>query len=260
MSTQSRKQRQLAEREQVFLDRAWAMVKNDGVLNLQMSRLAAECEYAVGTLYLHFSSKEDLLVALASSRVGERIELFRRAAAWQAPTRHRMFAIVLADMLFAQQSPEFFHLAQYVSTQTVWAAATVARRADALAKSEPLSTVVRGVIDEAIYNGDVDSQGLSGRELSSGLWAMCVGMHALAGAGGLLETQCEPGAYRLLQFQINILLNGLEWQPLMPMTDATAQRQLTRQIMSELFPEFIVTAESGALTPLARNFGDGPNE
>merc|ERR1711916_85666 len=87
---QERKKRQLAEREQHFLDQAWEMIQRDGVLKLQMSKLAAECEYAVGTLYLHFSSKEDLLLELAIRSVQDRLALYQQAVSWQAPSRHRM--------------------------------------------------------------------------------------------------------------------------------------------------------------------------
>lgn len=260
MSIQDRKKRQLAEREVIFLDQAWAMIQRDGVLNLQMSRLAAETDYAVGTLYLHFSSKEDLLVALASCRMGERIELFERAARWQAPSRSRMFAILLADVLFAQRSPEFFRLTQYVSTHAVWAAASAERRAEAMAASQPLGIAVQSVVEEAMRAGDVNSHGLSGTDLCSGLWAMCVGMHALVNAAGVLESQCVSRPYQLLQLQAHALLNGLGWQPLMPISDGALQEQLTAHIMRELFPEFSVTAELAVLNPLARCTGEGPHE
>ncbi len=257
MGIQERKQRQLEAREQCFLDRAWAMIQRDGLLNLQMARLAAECDYAVGTLYQHFSSKEDLLVALAARRTGERIELFQRAANWQAPSRHRMFAIMIADVLFAQRAPDFFRLAQYVSTHAVWAAASSERRNAAVEGSRPLGDAVHRVIDDAIAAGDVDSNGLSGHELCGGLWAMSVGMHTLASADGVLESQCVPRPYQLLLHQAHALLNGLDWQPLMPLGDAVAQQQLLEQITSELFPEFSVAAGPAALSLLSSGSGEG---
>jgi len=257
---QERKQRQLAEREQVFLDRAWIMIQRDGLLNLQMARLAAECDYAVGTLYQHFSSKEDLLVALAARRTGERIELFNRAAAWQAPSRSRMFAVMIADVLFAQRAPDFFRLAQYVSTHAVWAAASPERRSAAIEGSRPLGDAVHRIIDDAIAAGDIDNQGLTVRELCGGLWAMSVGMHTLVSADGVLESQCVPRPYQLLLHQAHALLNGLGWQPLMPLRDGAAQQQLLEQIMRELFPEFSTVATPAALSLLSSSSGEGRDE
>ncbi len=257
---QERKQRQLAEREESFLDRAWVMIQRDGLLNLQMARLAAECDYAVGTLYQHFSSKEDLLVALAARQIGQRLELFNRAAAWQAPSRHRMFAILIADILFAHQTIDYFRLARYVSTHAVWAAASPARRADALERSRPLGEAVQRVIDDACAANEVDSLGLSGPELCSGLWAMCEGMHTLVSAHGLLESQCVPRPYQLLQRHAHALLNGLGWQPLMPLADIAAQQRLLSQILREVFPEFSVAALAAALDPLSSDAGEGRHE
>ena len=66
MATVDRKQRELARREDQFQDQAQELIQRDGLLSLQMSKLAEECEYATGTLYKHFASKEDLLVALST--------------------------------------------------------------------------------------------------------------------------------------------------------------------------------------------------
>ncbi len=246
MGTQERKRRQLAEREQYFLDCAWARIQRDGMLNLQMARLASESQYAVGTLYLHFSSKEDLLLALATRNVSERLALYRRAADWQASSRNRLLAIVLADVLFAQRTPEYFRLSQYVSTYTVWMAASEERRQAALQASVPLGETVQQVVEAAIAEGDVDSCGLSGRELCSGLWAMAEGMHSLVSATGLLATPSVPRPYQLLFQHAHALLNGLGWQPLMALDDTEAQQQLLKNMMTEVFPDFPMAACSAA--------------
>ena len=237
MGIQDRKKRQLAEREQFFLDRAWAMIERDGVLKLQMARLASECEYAVGTLYLHFSSKEDLLVALATRTVSKRMSYYERAFTWQAPTRERMLAVIVADVLFAQSSPEYFRLAQYVSTHTIWMAASEQRRAEALAASTPLGEGIVAIVNEAVAAGEVPDLGLSGYELIGGLWAMTEGMHALVSATGLLEAHPLPHPYRLLLRQAHALLNGWGWQSEVPLDAVEQQQQLLVKILTEVFPE-----------------------
>lgn len=235
---QDRKKRQLAEREQIFLDRAWSMIQSDGLLNLQMAKLANECEYSVGTLYQHFSAKEDLLVALATRSVGDRLELYRRAAEWQGPTRHRMLAILLADILFAQKEPEYFRLAQYVSTHTVWMSASEERREAALEASFPLAEAVASVVSEGVSCGDVHHHGMTERELCSGLWSMSEGMHMLVSAAGLLEAHSVPRPYQLLVTNTHALLNGLGWQPIQPLDDAEQHNAMLEQIMIEVFPDF----------------------
>ena len=52
MGTKDRRQRELAAREQRFLDCAQALIQRDGLLNLQMSRIAEDCRrrYSVDVL------------------------------------------------------------------------------------------------------------------------------------------------------------------------------------------------------------------
>ena len=76
----ARRQRDIARREQAMLDAAQALIQRDGLLSLQMARVAEESGYAIGTLYKHFASKEDLLVTLATRNSLDRLELFARAA------------------------------------------------------------------------------------------------------------------------------------------------------------------------------------
>jgi AcrR family transcriptional regulator len=238
MSTKERRQRQFAEREQLFLDTAWELIRRDGLLNLQMGRLAAECDYAVGTLYQHFASKEDLLLALAGSSMSGRIELFQRVADWAAPSRERMLGFAVADVLFAEHEPEFFRLSQYVSTQVVWAATSAARRETVLGACRPLGELVDRVVNAAIAAGDVDSGAFDSQELGCGLWAMCEGMHQLVHADGVLDMQRVTRPYHLLLRQANALLNGLGWRPLLTPDDGAAQRALLARMMQELFPDF----------------------
>lgn len=243
MGIQDRKKRQFAQREQIFLDCAWDMLEREGALNLQMAKLAAESEYSVGTLYMHFASKEDLLLALATRTVAQRGLLYEQAVAWQAPSRHRMLAIVVADLLFALSAPVSIRLAQYVATHTVWAAASSERQSLAMTASEPLVAAVQQVADAAIATGDVHSADLNSRELCTGIWAMTQGMHTLTSADDLFEQHTLPRPYRLLLRHIHALLNGLGWQSIVAIDDSEAQQEILNTILLEVFPEQSVASE-----------------
>ena len=87
MGTKERRERQFQEREQRLLTAARQLIVRDGLLNLQMAKLAEISEHAMGTLYQHFASKEDLLVALMTESVAEQAVLFQKASAWKASTQ-----------------------------------------------------------------------------------------------------------------------------------------------------------------------------
>ncbi len=70
----TRKQREIRQREAYLLDVARKMLMEHGFSGLSMDRLAEATEYSKGTVYQHFSTKEDLVAALA---VREGVEAWR---------------------------------------------------------------------------------------------------------------------------------------------------------------------------------------
>src|SRR6056297_1097674 len=150
MGTRERRKRELEAREQLFLDTARSLIRKEGLLTLQMARLARACDYATGTLYQHFSSKEDLLVALATQRLREHCELFWRVATWSAGSRVRMFALIVADEYFSRRHATYSRLMQYVFAEVVWETATPERRAGLTVALEPAVNAINGVVEQAI--------------------------------------------------------------------------------------------------------------
>ena len=61
MNPLNRKQRERIEREQLILDAARNIINQEGWEHLTMERVAAAVEYSKGTVYNHFSSKEDVV-------------------------------------------------------------------------------------------------------------------------------------------------------------------------------------------------------
>lgn len=237
MGTKERRLRQIAGREQEFLTAARELIREDGLLSLQMSRLAERCEYAVGTIYRHFASKEDLLVALTTQNVREHAELFQRVAHWNARPRERMFAIGVADMIFVQRNPGHFRLAQYALCEVVWQAASPVRREALLAANKPVATSVAGIVEEAAACGDLDLRGQSPQELTTGLWSLSFGFHNLAHAEGLLEDFSVRDPYRLMCRHIQHLLNGFGWAPLADPSDSRTLDELIGRIKQEVFTD-----------------------
>ena len=231
----ARRQREVAAREGVFLDTAQAQIQRDGLLSLQMARVAEECGYAIGTLYKHFASKEDLLVALATRNSFSRVELFERAAKWNGPTRERMLAVVLADLLILREQPEHFRLAQFVWTDVVWGAASDESRRRALAACEPLAGLIDGIVAEGRARGELPDNALSIEALTMGPWAMTVGMHSLVQQQGLIDTALTGDPYRLLIRQLQYLFNGYGWQPLVDAGDDAVLDALIARVSRDVF-------------------------
>lgn len=237
MSTQERRQRHFAEREQLFLEAARGLIRDQGLLNLQMSKLAEQCEYAVGTLYQHFASKEDLLLALTTAQAQEHAQLFQRVAEWKAGSRERMFAIGVADTIFVHRNPEHFRIAQYALCEVVWRAASADRREDFLAVTQPIGDIVVAIVEAAEAAGDLNLRGLSPQQISTALWSLSHGTHNLVHVEGLLEGFSVHAPYRLMCRHMQVLLNGFGWQPLADPGDEMALNALIERIRREVFAD-----------------------
>lgn len=239
MGTRNRRQREVAEREQLFLAAARDLIRKDGLLNLQMSRIAKKCDYAIGTLYQHFGSKEDLLVALASEEAQERVDLFLRVHQWAAGTRDRMLGFAVADMVYARRSPEHFRLLQFAFTEVVWGAAPLARRQACMEAHAPLRKALLSLTEEAIRCGDLPARGLRPAEICLAPWSLSLGMHAIVHTDGLLEQHQMTEPYQLMLRHINDLLNGLGWLPQTDSTDSAALTALSERLCKEVLHEYV---------------------
>jgi AcrR family transcriptional regulator len=243
MSTQERKQREFAKREQRFLAAAREQICQDGLLSLQMAKVARSCDYATGTLYQHFSSKEDLLVAICAEMAATRVNFFQRVADWQAPSRERMFAIAVADMLFAHRYPEHFRLAQFVFTEVIWQAASPQRRRHTLEVCKPMGLIVERIVNDAIATGDLDTHGRPPMEMSIGQWTMTLGMHNLVHAEGVLDLYDLKDPYRIMLSQVQMLLNGMNWQPPINPFDEQLLSDKINHVCSTLFGDMCTEKE-----------------
>ena len=66
MSTTERKARERLQRERALLDAAIALLDRDDWQGVTVEEIADRAEYAKGTIYRHFASKDDLYVRLAA--------------------------------------------------------------------------------------------------------------------------------------------------------------------------------------------------
>ncbi|MGQ0622883.1 MAG: TetR/AcrR family transcriptional regulator [Panacagrimonas sp.] len=233
MGSQERRDREWAKREDVFLDAALELIRQDGLLNLQMARIAEKAEYAVRTLYLYFASKEDLLLALVTREFKNYLGLMQRAADWRASSRDRMFAIGVANSEIVRRLPVHFRIAQYAVSEVAWQAASPARRQAYADAAAPMATIPMSIIEDAHRAGDLEQQSRSALEMSLGLSALCTGYHTFAQAEGLPI----PDPYRLMYLDIQALLDGYRWKPLSDPTDSAATDALVARIQREVFDD-----------------------
>jgi len=114
MSVQERKRRERSARRQTIIDAAASVFAKHGLESATIEMVAREAEVAVGTIYLYFSSRDDLFLQLTADRIEG---LTTRYAAIQASgleplAELRTFARAYIDYL--NNSRELFLIHQSV--------------------------------------------------------------------------------------------------------------------------------------------------
>ena len=180
-STLTRKQREIQGREGRILEVARSMIVEDGYHGLSMDRIAEELEYSKGTIYQHFSCKEDILMALVNQSMERRLDLFRRAAAFRGRSRERITAVgAAARAVFSALSRPRPHRARdshYFNQGKDFRAAAAL---SGIVRSR-CSEIVQGVIRDAVAAGDLQlSDDFGVEQLSFGLWSLTFGGYSIA--------------------------------------------------------------------------------
>lgn len=237
MGTSSRKQREIAEREQLILGIAAEMLVERGYLGITMDRIAAATEYSKGTIYQHFRNKEEIVAALATESAARRVALFEKAATFQGRPRERLAGIGVAAELFTGLYPLHFRCESIVGAHSIRQKASP-ERLQKLEDSEfSCMNVVLGVIRDGVSQGDLsydDPQ--TPQKILLGLWSMSVGFSHmtaddpvhLASKLGLDDLQAT------LFHDYDRFLDGYGWRPLSADWDYPATLE---RIRSEVFAE-----------------------
>jgi AcrR family transcriptional regulator len=236
MSTATRKQQEIRKRELMLLGIARVMLVEDGFANLGLDRLAEATDYSKGTIYQHFSSKEDLVAALAVQSCETRLDLFTRAARYPGTSRERMLALVAADEIFAQRYPHYFQSEMIIRMANLDARASSERRERLEQLEQQILKIAFGLVREGIERKDLTlARPWTPEKVTFALFCQDIGAHmavlnysSVVGKMGITSTSPH------LLDNLNLLLDGLQWKPLSNDFDYSATVvRVTDQILTE---------------------------
>ncbi|WP_337880465.1 TetR/AcrR family transcriptional regulator [Rheinheimera sp.] len=211
----SRKQQAIADREQELLGIAFELVKQEGFANLTMERLTKLSPYSKGTLYNHFCSREDVIVALCNAAMREELVLYRKARDFQGNSREKALAMHFAYLLASERNPVLFNCVLTAKSPFVQEKASQARTLMQQDLEKEITLLIDSLLAQAVAQQELDSPTESSLELMAfANWAMAFGGIAL-----LLNARATHSISRLdgmnpFLFNLNTLLDGMQWRPL----------------------------------------------
>jgi AcrR family transcriptional regulator len=211
----SKKQQAIADREQELLQIALQLVEAEGYGNLTMDKLTAASPYSKGTIYNHFSSKEDVITALCNAALRHEISLFKKAALFDGTSREKALALHQAYLLSAKMQPILFNCVLTAKSPWVQEKSSAVRLAVQQELEKEVSQLVDELLQQAIAANELQPKpGASVELMAFANWAISFGGIAL------LSSASETHSIERLQgadpflFNLNCMLDGMNWLPL----------------------------------------------
>lgn len=236
MEILSPKKLEIQEREQKILAAARPIVVREGYHALSMERIAEAVEYSRGTIYNHFSCKEEIIIALAQKGAAKRVDMFRIAASYQDTSRFRMLSICYAAERFVINYPDYFLFEQIFNLDSVREKAPPQRQQVIHTCEIQCMEVVTGVVRDAVAHGDlILPADITPERLVFGLWALTSGAYGLTFTSQSLPQIGITDPYSIVRSHVSRLLDGYGWNPLSSTHDLNEAFTKIENSLSESF-------------------------
>jgi len=220
VSMQRREKREIRERE--IIGTTMMLLAKRGFLDVRMADIARETGNSMGTIYSHFESKEDLLVACAYALTLEHQTLIKDIRQQTVPAIEKIIAVAHCSWLISMQHPDLVEIDNLSMMPSIWRRATPHRVEQLNRLCEELAGTFLGIVLEAIDSGLDGHGGLGETEtgqlahyLTHGMWGLCVGLSSTAQSGyasTLCPKESAEGSYAHFTTNFANFLRGYGWQ------------------------------------------------
>ncbi|EGU33869.1 transcriptional regulator [Vibrio sp. N418] len=233
----SKKQQAIADREIELILLAKSMVQEQGFSNLTMDKLTAMSPYSKGTIYNHFCSKEDVIIALCIHSLRTEALMFVRSSEFGGNTREQVIALHVSYRIYARMEPVLSTCAIMAKSPWVLEKASPARVQQLNELEEQVINFADGLISSAVEAGDLKfSSGIGSDSIVFANWAIAFGSNALAQNASNSHCISRLQDPFSVLHNANMLLDGLNWQPLSTEWD---YRKTWQRVEKELFKDEI---------------------
>jgi AcrR family transcriptional regulator len=211
----SKSEKKKADREEELVDLAVVILNEHGFAGMSLEKLTAKSCYSKGTIYNHFSSKEDCLSALCIRAVSSILVFFKRALEFNGCSREKAVAVHYAYQLYARMQPTLFMAVLSSKSPGVRDKTSVERMQLMDALEFEINNFSDAMFRNAVADGSLTiPPHLSIEVLTFSNWAMSFGTNALATSASEAKAVNRLDQNTLLLQNISILLDGMNWLPL----------------------------------------------
>jgi AcrR family transcriptional regulator len=206
----------LKEREQTIITAGISLIQHSGIENLTMDKVVAQVPYSKGTIYKHFISKEDLLLAISNYAIEVLSDLFYRAYQFKGCSRERMLLLNFSYLIYAILYPELFQAVICAKSQSVIGKSSEQRLKENDQLQVTLLTAIHGIVEDGLSDQSIVlPDHLNIQQICFANWSMAYGtIILLSGEVDSCSGRTDLIVERELFNNSNLLFDGMGWQPL----------------------------------------------
>ncbi|MEM1328353.1 MAG: TetR/AcrR family transcriptional regulator [Bacteroidota bacterium] len=196
MSSKQRREREKEELRELILKEATQMFLREGYEKTSMRKIAKRVEYSVGTLYLYYKNKDELLYAVQGVAFNHFLNYMKPLMDIQHPVE-RVKKMGEIYLFFSLQNPDYYDLMFVID-----APMKAVEEGESWKKGEQLFHTLKYAVQDCIDQGytkikDVDA-------LSMMLWSTMHGMVTLSHKERLRVMQVENE--QIVMNQVNAMM------------------------------------------------------
>jgi len=214
--------RELREQREIsIVEKTIQLLSAQGFIGMRMSDVAKASGYSMGTIYSHFESKEDLLLACAYTLCMDEKSLFLEIASLSIPDVEKIITVAQCSWLISMQHPDLIEIDSLSLMPSVWRRATEYRAERLNRLHVELAQTFLGIVVKAIENDmngyfklDEAEREKLAHHLTHGMWGLCVGLSSTA-QSGYASTLCpKSDDESYVHFTTNYInfLRGYGWK------------------------------------------------
>jgi AcrR family transcriptional regulator len=200
MSIKDRREREKEELRELILKEATQMFLREGYEKTSMRKIAKRVEYSVGTLYLYYKNKDELLYAVQGVAFNHFLNYMKPLLDIEHPVE-RLKKMGEIYLFFSLQNPDYYDLMFVIESPM-----NAVEEGESWRKGEQLFNTLRGTIKDCVDQGytsvkDVDA-------LSMMVWAAMHGMVTLSSKCRLRVMQLNDEEEMMKRVN-NLMVNAL---------------------------------------------------
>lgn len=168
------------DRELEIIVRARELIEENGFFSMKMSDLAEHSGLSMGTLYSHFSCKEDLLIVLAIQAAELRYQCLQNEV-WGRTPIERFIVSALVCMRFSFENQALCEAALLAKSPSIWKRATAPMHERLRAAERKLGEIFPGAMLQDLAGKSENSLAPSSLESCNiGAWSLSLGMDVIS--------------------------------------------------------------------------------